>query len=106
MNNNNMNNRINSMYNKDRLFATLILVALWITIAFVYYEISKQVSDQNIQIVLTIGAALLLLFNTGSIIAMLRHYAQDKEFIYKIDIMHIDKNKAAKAAGNRADDNH
>lgn len=94
---NNINDRINSMFNRDRLFATLILVALWITIAFVYIQISKQVSDSNIQITLTIGALLLLLFNTASIIAMLRHYAQDKDFIYEIDIRHLDEAKARKA---------
>ena len=100
MNNNNINQRINSMYNKDRFFASLILIALWITIAFVYIQISKQVTDQNIQIVLTIGAALLLLFNTGSIIAMLKHYAEDKDFIYKIDIRHLDAAKAVKSASS------
>ncbi|MEZ5524034.1 MAG: hypothetical protein R3E62_03545 [Pseudomonadales bacterium] len=93
---NNINQRINSMYNRDRLFATLILIALWITIAFVYIQISKQVSDGNIQITLTIGALLLLLFNTASIYAMLRHYAQDKEFIYKIDIRHLDAARSQK----------
>lgn len=99
---NNINERINSMFNRDRLFATLILVALWITIAFVYIQISKQVSDSNIQITLTIGALLLLLFNTASIVAMLRHYAQDKDFIYEIDIRHLDEAKARKAGNSAA----
>ena len=93
---NDINQRINSMYNRDRLFATLILIALWVTIAFIYIQISKQVSDGNIQITLTIGALLLLLFNTASIYAMLRHYAQDKAFIYKIDIRHLDEARAQK----------
>lgn len=97
---NNINDRINAMYNKDRLFATLILVALWIAIAFVYMQISKEITDNNIQITITIGAALLLLFNTASIVAMLRHYAQDKDFIYKIDIRHLDEARARKAGGN------
>jgi len=37
-----------------------------------------------------VGAALLLLFNTASIIAMLKHYGQDKAHIYAIDIRHLD----------------
>lgn len=97
MDENNIDTRINRMFKTDGLFASLILIALWITIAFVYIQISKQVDDGNIQIVLTIGATLLLLFNTASIVAMLRHYSQDKDFIYKIDIRHLDEAKALKS---------
>lgn len=97
MDENNINTRINKMFKTDSLFAALILIALWVTIAFVYIQISKQVDDGNIQIVITIGAALLLLFNTASIVAMLKHYSKDKAAIYKIDIRHLDQIKAIKA---------
>jgi len=33
---------------------------------------------------------LLLLFNTASITAMIRHYGNDKEHIYGVDIRHLD----------------
>jgi hypothetical protein len=88
--------RIDSMFNMDRLFALIILAVLWATIAFVYFYVDNLVADGPIQTVLTIGAALLLIFNTASIVAMLRHYAQDKHFIYDIDIRHLDQIKANK----------
>ncbi len=32
----------------------------------------------------------MLLFNTASIWAMISHYSEDKEFIYTLDIKHLD----------------
>jgi hypothetical protein len=34
-----------------------------------------------------------LIFNTASIAAMVKHYEEDKEFIYGLDIKHLDEAK-------------
>jgi hypothetical protein len=39
---------------------------------------------------------MLLLFNTASVFAMTKHFKEDKEFIYGLDIKHLDDNRAAK----------
>jgi hypothetical protein len=44
----------------------------------------------GVEIVCWIAAAFLLLYNTSSIVAMLRHYSEDKAHIYPIDIHHLD----------------
>jgi len=41
-------------------------------------------------VVCWIAALVLLLFNTTSIGAMVRHYGHDKSHIYAIDIKHLD----------------
>ena len=87
----NDNRRINAMFNRDRLFALTMLTVLWATIIFVYFYVSKLVPDPSIQTALTTGCILLLLFNTASIFAMLKHYAADKVSIYKPDIHHLDR---------------
>jgi hypothetical protein len=33
----------------------------------------------------------VLIFNTASILAMLRHYADDRDFIYGLDLKHLDE---------------
>ena len=45
------------------------------------------------RIVVVIAAAAVLIFNTASMAAMLRHYAEDKRFIYSLDIQHLDTMK-------------
>jgi hypothetical protein len=47
--------------------------------------------------VVSVGAALVLIFNTASIAAMLSHYAADKEFIYGLDIKALDAMKNNKS---------
>ena len=44
----------------------------------------------RIAVVTAIGAAAILIFNTASIRAMVKHYEEDKEFIYSLDIEHLD----------------
>ena len=34
---------------------------------------------------------MLLIFNTACVGAKLRHYAEDKKFIYSLDIKHLDE---------------
>jgi len=38
-----------------------------------------------------IGGAAVLLFNTASMGALVRHYKEDKDFIYGLDIKHLDE---------------
>ena len=37
-----------------------------------------------------LGVGIVLLFNTASIFAMIRHYSGDKEHIYGLDIHYLD----------------
>ena len=82
--------RIESMFARDRLWATGFVVVLWITVLFVMLAVRPFIPDKSIEIVCWIAAFVLLLFNTASITAMIRHYANDKEHIYSVDIRHLD----------------
>lgn len=82
--------RIDAMFRMDRLAAGALVVALWITVFFVILAVRSFIEDKSIEVICWIGAGVLLLFNTGSIVAMFRHYAEDKEHIYAVDIRHLD----------------
>lgn len=86
--------RIDAMFTRDKLWAFGFVVALWLTIAFVLLAVNPHIPSGGIRIVCWIAAAALLLFNTASITAMVRHYAHDKEHIYAIDIHHLDEARA------------
>ncbi len=85
-----MKDRIDSMFRRDRALATVLVVALWLTVFFVILAVRSFIADKSIEVICWIGAGVLLLFNTASIVAMFKHYAEDKEHIYAVDIRHLD----------------
>jgi hypothetical protein len=85
-----LSRRIDAMYLHDRLAASALVVVLWATVIFVMLAVRSYITNPGIELVGWIAAAILLLFNTSSIVAMIRHYAADKEHIYGVDIRHLD----------------
>ena len=81
--------RIDAMYARDRLWAWGFVVALWLVVAFVLLS-SIPYASGSVTTVCWIAAIVLLIFNTGSIANMVRHYGHDKERIYGTDIKHLD----------------
>ena len=93
---NNLKKRIHNMYLRDCVMAWADVILLWLAVGFVLISISSILDDPVIQWVMIISSALLVLFNTTSVWAMTHHYAEDKDFIYGLDIKHLDQNRAAK----------
>ena len=89
--------RIQRMFMQDCVMAWADVILLWAAVGFVLFATLQVVHDSNIRLVMYIGSGMLLLFNTASVTAMIRHYAHDKEFIYGLDIKHLDANRAAQA---------
>lgn len=83
--------RIETMYRNDVRGAWAFVVVLWIAIVFVLAMSWPYIPDSGVRIVALVAAAAVLVFNTASIAAMVKHYAEDKEFIYGLDISHLDK---------------
>jgi len=102
-----LNDRIEAMYARDRLGAWTFVAVLWVVILFVLFMVWQVVPDPAIRTVLAVAAGAVLLFNTASIGAMVKHYREDKDFIYGLDIRHLDaaremKVEAEKEAAQRA----
>ena len=83
--------RIERMHQRDRRGALAFVIGLWATVLFTLFIMWPLVGDGGIRIVLAISGAMVLAFNTAAIVAMLRHYHDDKAFIYGLDIMHLDE---------------
>jgi TM2 domain-containing membrane protein YozV len=84
-----LSGRIDKMYARDRLWAWGFVIALWLVVAFVLLS-SIPYANGSVTAVCWIAAIVLLVFNTGSIANMVRHYGHDKERIYGTDIRHLD----------------
>jgi hypothetical protein len=90
--------RIDRMLARDSWLAWIALFLLWVTVGYVYYATYQLVTDSSVRIAMSIGAILVLVFNSASIVAMIRHYKEDKEHIYGLDIRRLDENRARKAS--------
>jgi archaellum biogenesis protein FlaJ (TadC family) len=88
--------RIDRMHQGDRRGALAFVIALWLTVLFALFTVWPLITDGGIRMVLAIAAVLVLAFNTAAIVAMLRHYNDDKSFIYGLDIKHLDEMRRRK----------
>lgn len=88
--------RIERMHQGDRRGAIAFVVGLWVAVLFVLFTMWPLVGDGGIRIVLAVAGIAVLAFNTAAIVAMLRHYHDDKHFIYGLDIKHLDEMRRRK----------
>ncbi|HVJ34711.1 MAG TPA: hypothetical protein VND94_16455 [Terriglobia bacterium] len=86
-----MQSRVDAMFRRDKLWAFGFVVVLWAVLAFVFFSISPLIPDAMMRVVIGVAAVILGLFNTASITAMISHYSHDKNFIYELDIRHLDE---------------
>ena len=88
--------RIEVMYRRDRAWAFGAIGVLWLILLFVFFKIAPDSGSMGITIALLIAGGLVLLFNTAAIIALLRHYHEDKLHLYGLDLHYIDEMKKNK----------
>lgn len=86
-----LDQRIEAMYRSDVRGAWTFVAVLWVTVLFVLAMSWPYIPDGNVRLVAALAAAAVLIFNTASITAMVRHYASDKHFIYALDIKMLDE---------------
>lgn len=86
-----LNRQIETMYSRDVMIAWAFVAGLWFAVLFVMYTTWDLAPEGPWRLVLIIGGAAVLLFNTASIGALVKHYKEDKQFIYGLDIKHLDE---------------
>jgi alpha-beta hydrolase superfamily lysophospholipase len=86
-----LNQRIEAMYKRDVLVAWAFVIGLWFAVLFVAIAMWSIAPDSGARTLLMIGGAIVLIFNTAAIAAMVKHYKEDKAFIYGLDIKHLDE---------------
>ena len=78
------------MFRRDRCCAWILIGLLWLTVLFILWMSWPHLPDTGIRVAASLGALSVLVLNTASIFAMTAHYAEDKHFIYGLDIQHLD----------------
>lgn len=82
------------MHKQDVRVAWTFVIGLWLAMIFVAVATWDLAPNGNARILLLIGGAVVLLFNTAAILAMLRHYREDRDFMYGLDIKFLDEARA------------
>lgn len=88
--------RIAAMHRRDVTVAWAFVIGLWLAIGFVAIATWSLAPSNTARLVLLIGGAVVLIFNTAAIMAMLRHYREDRDFMYGLDIRFLDAARAAR----------
>lgn len=81
--------RVQSMYAGDCRWAIFAVAVLWATYGFVFWKIVPEMTPEVFWALAVVGG-IVVLFNTASIFAMIRHYSGDKEHIYGLDLHYLD----------------
>lgn len=84
------------MHRSDVRVAWAFVIGLWLAMIFVAIATWDLAPDAGTRLLLLIGGAVILVFNTAAIMAMLRHYREDRDFVYGLDIKFLDESRAAK----------
>ena len=79
------------MHRRDIAVAVAFILGLWFAIIFVALETWALAPTPAARTILLISGAVVLLFNSAAIMAMLRHYREDRDFMYGLDIKFLDE---------------
>ncbi len=84
------------MHKRDVQVAWTFVIGLWLAIIFVAVTTWDLAPNGQARVLLLIAGAVVLLFNTAAILAMLKHYRDDRDFIYGLDIKFLDESRAGR----------
>jgi hypothetical protein len=87
---------MNAMYRGDRLMAWTFVVLLLVVVPFVVIALWNVMPDLATKILLVAASGVLLLYNIASMLALVRNYRRDKDFIYRRDVAHLRELKVAR----------
>jgi uncharacterized membrane protein len=86
------------MFQRDRWMAIISVVAMLIVLPYVYFALLDNMPGNGTKIVLAASGVVLLVYNVASMLALVRNYRRDKDFIYRRDVAHLTELATARRA--------
>lgn len=90
---------MDAMYRRDRWMAIAFVVALLIVLPFILIAMWDLMPDTATKVALVGSALVLAVYNCASMLALVRNYSADRDFIYRRDIAHLRLLRAARKGG-------
>ena len=81
------------MHKRDMSVAWTFVIGLWLAMFFVAIATWNLAPNGLARALLLCAGAVILVFNTAAILAMLRHYREDRDFMYGLDIKFLDASR-------------
>ena len=78
--------RVAAMHRRDVWVAWVFVLGLWVAMFFVAIATWDLAPNAVARLLLLGAGVVILVFNTAAILAMLRHYREDRDFMYGVDI--------------------
>jgi hypothetical protein len=91
-----LDSRMASLARRDRILAITFTLLMWLVLVFVFIAASAVAPTPSITVVLAVATLLLGLFNTASLLALLKRYGANRDLIYRPDVLHLDQIRAAR----------
>lgn len=88
--------RIQTMFKRDVLVATVLAALMWATLIFVYFAAVTVIENAMVKTMLGIACVILGVFNSLGLLSMARRYKIEREHVYGEDIHHLDANRQAR----------
>jgi len=90
--------QMETMFKRDRLMALVFVVALLVVLPFLLIAVWGDVPSTGVRVVLVVSCAIVLIYNVASMLALIRNYRRDRDFIYRRDVAHLRERAALRAA--------
>jgi archaellum biogenesis protein FlaJ (TadC family) len=90
--------QMDTMYRRDRWMAITTVVAMLIVLPFVFVALLGNMPNTGTKVVLAASGLVLLVYNVASMLALVRNYRRDKDFIYRRDVAHLRELAVARRA--------
>lgn len=81
--------QMDTLYRRDRWMAITSVVAMLIVLPYTYIALLDNMPGTGTKVVLAAACLVLLVYNVASMLALVRNYQRDKDFIYRRDVAHL-----------------
>ena len=83
--------RVGRMFRRDSIAAIGAVITVWLIYAFTFWMMRPAFAASGLTgIMIGLGACVLFL-NTAAVLAMIRHYGEDRAAIYGTDLYYLDR---------------
>jgi hypothetical protein len=90
--------QMDTLYQWDRWMAFILVALLLVALPFVYVALWDDMPGTGTKLALGVSGLMLLVYNVGAMLALVRNYRRDKDFIYRRDVAHLREIRVARRA--------
>lgn len=84
-----MQSQMTTLFRQDLVMAIVAIVVLVVVLPFVIAATWNVVPSAGVHIASVGAASVVVLYNLTSIQELVRNYRRDRDFIYRLDVVHL-----------------